>query len=187
MFRACSVQHGRQHMLISENDVGVKQCVSIKADVKQYMSMRTHVNMCPAELRHTTCVYWDRGSKYALTQIKENMLMRNCAQSTWHYNQRKRKSRGLQTMDDASGEHATLRRPACSAWASDPLTLPCKMLTTLCCLPGLDLIWTLGPWVCYPPVLLCDVLTDYFWVVIIVTRWVWIWTEFVWMKPELIA
>lgn len=40
------------------------------------------------------------------------------------------------------------------------LWLPCKTPTALCCLPHLDLTWTLGTWVHYPAVLVCDIITD---------------------------
>lgn len=76
-------------------------------------------------------------------------------------------------MADASGERVTLRRPAHSVSGGKelhcdcPLNLPGKSLSVPCCLPDLELIWTLGTWVCYPPNLLCDIVADCEWLVLL--------------------
>ena len=130
-----------------------------------------------------------------LIQIKKSMFTRNCAKSMWLCHQKKHKSRGLQTMDVASREWGFLRCPAHSAlrekeltYAFIPPTLPCKTLTAQ---PGylldLDLIWILGTWVHYPPVLLCGVITDFFRVIIIAITLLWIWIESALIKVERIT
>ena len=96
---------------------------------------------------------------------------------------KKHKSRGLQTMDDTSESkslgdilHIPPQEGKTSAGLPSlvPLALPCKTLTTPCCLPDLDLIWPLRTCVHYLLILLCDVVTDSFWVITIVIRLVWI-------------
>ena len=65
--------------------------------------------------------------------------------------------------------------------AADPAPeiLPCKTLTAplLTVLSPRPADWDSGTRVHYPTILLCDVVTDCFWVIRIVIRLVWIWSE----------
>ena len=166
----CTVEYGKRCVLIWRAHNPPRE------QYRQHSPIRDDINnMELSKLCKQHVPTWAEENNMCLLKLKKNHAYEKLCKNTWLFNQNKHKSRGLQAMGYALRERVSLRCPSlCTFWvgrkssASIPSFWLCLARRVNQLLPSqMDVIWTLRTWVCYPLILLCDVIVVSEWLLLL--------------------